>query len=109
MRILLAAKTMGVGGLERIVVALARELHGRGHDVWVVSSGGDLVDDLRRTGAEHVLAPLDVTSPIAVAHRGGQVRGVMVELHIDLVDSFAATASVGINLALRVRTANGLN
>jgi len=25
MRILLAAKTMGVGGLERIVVALARE------------------------------------------------------------------------------------
>jgi len=31
MRILLAAKTMGVGGLERIVVALARELQSRGH------------------------------------------------------------------------------
>ena len=47
MRILLAAKTMGVGGLERIVVGLARELSGRHHQVWVVSSGGDLVADLR--------------------------------------------------------------
>src|SRR5215831_2972490 len=109
MRILLAAKTMGVGGLERIVVALARELHGRGHDVWVVSSGGDLVEDLQRTGAEHVLAPLDVNSPIAVAQAARQIRRVIVERHIDLVHSFSATASVAINLALRVRTANGLN
>ncbi|HEY1298194.1 MAG TPA: glycosyltransferase family 4 protein [Chloroflexota bacterium] len=109
MRILLAAKTMGVGGLERIVVALARELHERGHDIWVVSSGGDLVDDLLRTGAEHVLAPLDVTSPIAVAQAARQVRRVIVEQHIDLVHSFSATASVAINLALRVRNANGLN
>ena len=48
MRILLAAKTMGVGGLERIVVALARELRQRGHEVWVVSSGGELVAGLGR-------------------------------------------------------------
>ena len=48
MRILLAAKTMGVGGLERIVVGLARELHSRDHQVWVVSSGGNLVDELQQ-------------------------------------------------------------
>jgi glycosyltransferase involved in cell wall biosynthesis len=108
MRILLAAKTMGVGGLERIVVALARELHERGHDVWVVSSGGDLVEDIVRTGAGHVVAPLDITSPIAVAQAARQIRRVIVEQHIDLVHSFSATASVAINLALRVRSANGL-
>ena len=108
MRILLAAKTLGVGGLERIVVALARELCGRGHDVWVVSSGGDLVAELRRTGAEHVLAPLDITSPIAVAQAARQIRQVIVEHHIDLVHSFSATASVAISLALRGRSANGL-
>ena len=50
MRILLAAKTMGVGGLERIVVGLARELESRGHAVFVVSSGGHLVEDLERAG-----------------------------------------------------------
>jgi glycosyltransferase involved in cell wall biosynthesis len=109
MRILLAAKTMGVGGLERIVVALARELHGRGHAVWVVSSGGNLVGELERAGATHVAAPLDITSPIGVAQSVRQIRRLIVEHHIDLVHSFSATASLAINLALRVRGANGLN
>ncbi len=108
MRILLAAKTMGVGGLERIVVALARELRGRGHDVWVVSSGGELVGELGRTGAQHVEAPLDLTSPLAVAQAARQIRRVIIDQRIDLVHSFSASASVAINLALRVRSANGL-
>jgi glycosyltransferase involved in cell wall biosynthesis len=109
MRILLAAKTMGVGGLERIVVALARELQGRGHNVWVVSSGGDLVAELRRAGAQHVIAPLEITSPIGVAQAARQMRRLILEHHIDLVHSFSATASVAINLALRVRGPNGLD
>ncbi len=109
MRILLAAKTMGVGGLERIVVALARELQSRGHAVWVVSSGGNLVGELERVGTAHVSAPLDVTSPIGVAQSVRQIRRVIVEHHIDLVHSFSATASLAINLALRVRGTNGLN
>jgi len=108
MRILLAAKTMGVGGLERIVVGLARELQGRGHQVWVVSSGGDLVAELRRAGAEHIAAPLEITSPIGVAQAARQIRKLIVEHHIDLVHSFSATASVAINLALRMGGA-GLN
>src|SRR5947209_4315108 len=108
MRILLAAQTMGVGGLERIVVALARELHARGHTGGVIASGGDLVPELGRAGAEQVVAPLDMTSPIGVAQSARHVRRVIVEQHIDLVHSFSATASVAINLALRVRGANGL-
>jgi glycosyltransferase involved in cell wall biosynthesis len=109
MRILLAAKTMGVGGLERIVVALARELQSRGHAVWVVSSGGNLVAELQRVGTTHVTAPLDITSPIGVAQSVRQIRRLIVEHRIDLVHSFSATASLAINLALRVRAANGLN
>jgi glycosyltransferase involved in cell wall biosynthesis len=109
MRILLAAKTMGVGGLERIVVALARELCGCGHHVWVVSSGGDLVPDLKRTGAEHIVAPLEITSPIGVLQAARQIRRAIVEHHIDLVHSFSATASVAINLAVRGRGSNGLD
>src|SRR5437667_465956 len=108
MRILLAAKTMGVGGLERIVVGLARELQSRGHAVWVVSSGGELVDELRCGGTTHVAAPLEITSPIGVAQAARQIRRLIVEQRIDLVHSFSATASVAINLALRVRAA-GLN
>jgi glycosyltransferase involved in cell wall biosynthesis len=109
MRILLAAKTMGMGGLERIVVGLARELQGRGHRVWVVSSGGNLVPELLRAGAEHVAAPLEITSPLGVAQAARQIRRLILEHHIDLVHSFSATASVAINLALRTRGANGLD
>ena len=109
MRILLAAKTMGVGGLERIVVGLARELQSRGHAVWVVSSGGGLVDELERAGTTHVFAPLEITSPIGVAHAARQIRRLILEHHIDLVHSFSATASVAINLALRVRGATSLD
>jgi glycosyltransferase involved in cell wall biosynthesis len=109
MRILLAAKTMGVGGLERIVVGLARELHSRGHRVWVVSSGGSLVDDLKRAGTAHIVAPLELTSPLGVAQSARQIRRLVVEHHIDLVHSFSATASVAINLALRLRSPNGLD
>src|SRR5438128_7209386 len=109
MRILLAAKTMGVGGLERIVVGLARELQSRRHAVWVVSSGGELVDELRRGGTTHVVAPLEITSPIGVAQAARQIRRLIVEQRIDLVHSFSATASVAINLALRVRGADGLD
>jgi glycosyltransferase involved in cell wall biosynthesis len=108
MRILLAAKTMGVGGLERIVVGLARELVHREHQVWVVSSGGGLVNDLQRAGATHLHAPLEITSPLGVAQAARQIRRLIVHQHIDLVHSFSATASVAINLALRVRNANGL-
>jgi glycosyltransferase involved in cell wall biosynthesis len=109
MRILLAAKTMGVGGLERIVVGLARELQMRGHAVWVVSSGGELVAELKRAGTTHIAAPLEITSPIGVAQAARQIRRVILEHRIDLVHSFSATASVAVNLALRVRAANSLD
>jgi glycosyltransferase involved in cell wall biosynthesis len=109
MRILLAAKTMGVGGLERIVVGLARELHHRGHEVWVASSGGSLVDNLQREGATHVLVPLELTSPLGVAQAARQIRRLIVEQRIDLVHSFSATASVAINLGLRLRGASALD
>jgi glycosyltransferase involved in cell wall biosynthesis len=109
MRILLAAKTMGVGGLERIIVGLARELQSRGHAVWVVSSGGNLVAELQRAGTTHVAAPLEITSPIGVAQAARQIRRLVVQQHIDLVHSFSATASVAINLALRAGGSNDLD
>src|SRR6266849_2674998 len=104
MRILLAAKTMGVGGLERIVVGRARELKNRDHSVWVVSSGGNLVDELQRAGTTHISAPFEITSPLGVA----QAARLIVEHHIDLVHSFSATASLAINIALRGRAPNGV-
>src|ERR1700687_4874516 len=91
---------MGLGGLERIVVGLARELQSRGHSVWVVSSGGNLVDELQRAGTTHISAPLEITSPLAVAQAARMIRRLIVDHHIDLVHSFSATASLAINIAV---------
>jgi glycosyltransferase involved in cell wall biosynthesis len=77
--------------------------------VWVVSSGGHLVDELQRAGTTHISAPLEITSPLGVAQAAQQIRRVIVEHHIDLVHSFSATASLAINIALRGRRANGLD
>ncbi len=101
MRILLAAKMMDMGGIERCIVALARELHRRGHSVWVVSSGGYLVAELQRAGAEHVAAPMELASPIAMRDSARVIRRIVHDHHVDLVHSFSATAALAVNLALR--------
>jgi len=63
----------------------------------------------QRAGTTHILAPLEITSPIGVAQAARQIRRLIVEHQIDLVHSFSATASVAINLALRGRGGNGLD
>ena len=70
-----------------------------------------LESDIRWRQAEFVpiLAPLEITSPLGVAQSARLIRRLIVSHHIDLVHSFSATASVAINLALRVRGANGLD
>jgi glycosyltransferase involved in cell wall biosynthesis len=105
-RILLGTKTMDVGGIERSVVAIARELRKRGHAVWVVSSGGYLVRELERDGTPHIFAPLGI-SPFGVARAAQTIRRLICECQVDLVHSFSATASMAVNLALRPRSRNG--
>ncbi len=107
MKILLASKTMEVGGIERCVVALARELQHRGHKTWVVSSGGHLVTDLDRNGTPHLHVPLVTISPGGIVKSAQTIRRLVNEQQIDLVHSFSATASVAINLALRASSRPG--
>lgn len=66
MRIAFALGSLQVGGTERQVCRLARELRARGHDVSVICLGatGPLEDDLREAGIE----------PVMVGFRGFRVR-----------------------------------
>ncbi len=93
---------MEMGGIERSVVSLARELQARGHQTWVVSSGGHLVQDLEKNGTPHVYAPLIVTSPPSIVRSALAIRRIVTEQEIELIHSFSATASVAVNLALRL-------
>src|SRR5438093_1136726 len=66
-RILFVTSLMETGGVETNLVGLARELRALGHEVLVVSSGGDLVPELERSGARHVRMRLRLRDPVGVS------------------------------------------
>lgn len=98
MKILLASKMMEMGGIERSVVAIARELKNRGNQIWVISSGGYCVRDLEQIGVPHVLAPFDAT-PGSLNRSARTLRSLINGENVDLVHSFSATASAALFLA----------
>ncbi len=51
--IMFIINTMRLGGSESYVLSLAKELKQRGHKIVVLSSGGELVEELTRTGILH--------------------------------------------------------
>lgn len=58
MKILQVLPSLNVGGVERGVIDLARALKKLGHETVVISSGGELVQELQRMGVPHYLLPV---------------------------------------------------
>ena len=53
-----ALPALNTGGVERGTVEVAAELVRRGHRSIVVSAGGELLDELRSCGSEHIALPI---------------------------------------------------
>ena len=58
MKILLLVPSLVAGGVETGTVDLSQSLAKKGHTVIVVSSGGDLVEELQRHGVRHIQLPI---------------------------------------------------
>jgi len=58
MKILFLTTHFNTGGITSYIVTLSKELVALGHSVCVVSSGGNMVDELVALGAEHVMMPI---------------------------------------------------
>ncbi|MBI4431183.1 MAG: lipopolysaccharide heptosyltransferase II [Candidatus Omnitrophica bacterium] len=58
MRVLQILPAMHVGGVETGTLDLARELVKRGHQAYVVSTGGSLVPELIKAGVHHITLPV---------------------------------------------------
>ena len=72
MKLLLLTSSLGCGGAETHICALARELSLKGHRVTVVSSGGAMVKHLTEGGVTHRALPLAKKNPLSLllARRG---------------------------------------
>jgi len=85
MRVLLVAPTLERAGAERIVVDLARHLHGRGHEVVVAAPAGPLGDELDAVEVgRHPLADRG-RSPIGAARAALAVAGAVRALRPTVV------------------------
>ena len=104
MRVLLAAPSMHVGGAEKLVLSLARELLARGETVAVSGPPGPLDDELP-AGATRLRLPERGRSPIGAAANAVRLARLASGFHADVIHAHnvkvAATAAVGARLVPR--------
>ncbi len=85
MHVLQVLPRLSVGGVERGVLDLARGLIRRGHQVSVVSAGGELVEPLVQSGASHYHLPVDQKSLRTIASCAPALAELIRAKGVDLV------------------------
>jgi glycosyltransferase involved in cell wall biosynthesis len=73
------------GGVERGAIDMALAQVMAGWRALVVSSGGPLVRELTRGGAEHITLPLDTKNPLAIRKNAARLTALIRDEQIDLV------------------------
>lgn len=105
MRILQALPALYSGGVERGTIEFASDLVKRGHDSFVVSSGGPLVARLHEQGSTHIQMPIHRKSPASF----GQIlpaRRLIQKIRPDIIHIRSRMPAWIIWLALRGMPAN---
>ena len=62
MKVLQILPQLNIGGVERGTLDLSKELIQKGHESFVISGGGILVDELTKSGAKHFEMPIHIKS-----------------------------------------------
>ena len=65
MKILILTTHFNTGGITSYVLSIAKGLVQKGHEVCVVTSGGDREDDLRSLGAQHIKLDIKTKSELS--------------------------------------------
>ena len=60
MRVIQILPQLNIGGVERGTLDLSKALIEQGHESFVISGGGILVDELIRSGAKHYETPVHI-------------------------------------------------
>ncbi|MFA6130144.1 MAG: glycosyltransferase family 4 protein [Candidatus Omnitrophota bacterium] len=103
MNILFLANHLNVGGISSYLFTLAEGLKQNGHNVYVASGGGELVEKFSAAGIKHIKAPLRTKKEISpkIIFSFFMLRKVIREYSIDLVHSNSRTTQVLGNLLSR--------
>ena len=96
MKILLLSTHLNLGGIGVYVLSLAKGLARRGHDVFVASSGGDLVAPLESLGVSHMTINIRTKSEISpkvfLAQR--YIAQIIKEKNIEIIHAHTRVTQV---------------
>ncbi len=73
------------GGVERGTVEVARALRAAGGTAIVVSSGGPMVNQLRRAGVKHITLPLKSKNPLTIWSNVKKLVSIIEKHQVDIV------------------------
>lgn len=103
MRILyLMTEPFGIGGVQSDLLALSQDLTARGHEVYVATTPGVLLDELRSRGARFVNIDFHFREPIGLMRSAAALRRVVREHQIEIVAPQSVRSSIAAWLSLRV-------
>lgn len=101
MNVLQVIPSLEAGGAERAVIDVSRALGEAGHKAYVVSSGGRMLAELEKTGAEHVLVPVNSKNPLKILENAGFLARMIAENKIDIVHARSRAPAWSAYLACR--------
>jgi glycosyltransferase involved in cell wall biosynthesis len=85
LNILFALNDMALGGSERYVLTLARQLKELGHNIYVASNGGSLTVELGKSGIAHYRSDFPIYRPATELPAGGGLGHLWSFVHCWLV------------------------
>lgn len=96
MNILFLANHLNVGGISSYLFTLAQGLKQNGHNVYVASSGGELVEKYSAVGIKHITVPLRTKKEISpnIIFSFFKLKKEISRYNIDLVHSNSRTTQV---------------
>lgn len=100
MKILILTASLDSGGAETHVFELVSALTGRGHEVVVASSGGDIALRLKKKNICHVTLPLNSKRPSRLIYSLAGLYRILRSGHFDIVHVHSRIAALLCRLAL---------
>jgi glycosyltransferase involved in cell wall biosynthesis len=103
MRLLyLMTEPFGVGGVQSDILALSEDLTARGHEIYVASTPGVLLDELKSRGARFIDLDFRYSGPAGIWRAGSKLRQIIREHEIEVLAPQSVRTTIAAWASLRL-------
>jgi glycosyltransferase involved in cell wall biosynthesis len=103
MRLLyLMTEPFGIGGVQSDILTLTEDLHAKGHNVFVATTQGVLLDELKSRGASHVDIDFNFTGPRGVLRAARRLRAAIRRHAVEIVAPQSVRSTIACYAAVRL-------